>query len=397
MQKTFELLATDRHSKARRGRLTSARGVIDTPTFMPVGTQGSVKGVSPRELRELHAQIVLGNTYHLFVRPGLDVIKHFGGLHNFMNWNGPILTDSGGYQIFSLAKLRKITEQGVEFQNHIDGARAFISPEIAMEIQLLLGSDIAMALDECVPYPCEYDYAAQSAEMTTRWAKRCKEWKEKNAERSTLNAQRPTSKAGSINYQLSTINQLLFGIVQGGSFEDLRKQSAQAIVDLDFNGYAIGGVSVGEPEDEMMRAVEWAEPLLPGNKPRYAMGLGTPPQLLELIARGLDMFDCVLPTRLARNGTAFTATGTVNLKNAEFILDKNPIEENCMCDACHQFSRGYIRHLIKAEEILGLRLITVHNLHFYLNLMNQARAEIEKGTFDQFRKAFVAEYKTRDG
>ena len=396
MQKTFELLATDRYSKARRGRLTSAHGEIDTPAFMPVGTQASVKGVSPRELRELHAQIVLGNTYHLFVRPGLDVIKHFGGLHNFMNWNGPILTDSGGYQIFSLAKLRKITEEGVEFQNHIDGARAFISPEIAMELQLLLGSDIAMALDECVPYPCEYDYAAQSAEMTTRWAKRCKEWKEENAERPTPNAQRSTSEAGSINYQLSTTNQFLFGIVQGATFEDLRKQSAQAIVDLDFNGYAIGGVSVGEPEDEMMRAVEWAEPLLPGNKPRYAMGLGTPPQLLELIARGMDMFDCVLPTRLARNGTAFTATGTVNLKNAEFILDKNPIEENCMCDACHQFSRGYIRHLIKAEEILGLRLITLHNLHFYLNLMNQARAEIEKGTFDQFRKAFVAEYKPRD-
>jgi len=395
MQKTFELLATDRHSKARRGRLTSAHGEIDTPAFMPVGTQGSVKGVSPRELRELHSQIVLGNTYHLFVRPGLDVIKHFGGVHNFMNWNGPILTDSGGYQIFSLAKLRKITEEGVEFQNHIDGARAFISPEVAMEIQLLLGSDIAMALDECVPYPCEYDYAAQSAEMTTRWAKRCKEWKEENAERPTSNAQRPIEE--SINYQPSTMNSLLFGIVQGGTFEDLRKQSAQAIVDLDFNGYAIGGVSVGEPENEMMRAVEWAEPLLPGNKPRYAMGLGTPPQLLELIARGMDMFDCVLPTRLARNGTAFTATGTINLKNAEFILDKNPIEENCMCDACHQFSRGYIRHLIKSEEILGLRLITLHNLHFYLNLMNQARAEIAKGTFDQFRKAFVAGYKTRDG
>ena len=395
MQKSFELLATDRHSKARRGRLTSAHGEIDTPAFMPVGTQGSVKGVSPRELRELHAQIVLGNTYHLFVRPGLDVIKHFGGLHNFMNWNGPILTDSGGYQIFSLAKLRKITEEGVEFQNHIDGARAFISPEIAMEIQLLLGSDIAMALDECVPYPCEYDYAAQSAEMTTRWAKRCKEWKEENAERPTSNAQRPIEE--SINYQPSTMNSLLFGIVQGGTFEDLRKQSAQAIVDLDFDGYAIGGVSVGEPENEMMRAVEWAEPLLPGNKPRYAMGLGTPPQLLELIARGMDMFDCVLPTRLARNGTAFTATGTINLKNAEFILDKNPIEENCMCDACHQFSRGYIRHLIKSEEILGLRLITLHNLHFYLNLMNQARAEIAKGTFDQFRRAFVAGYKTRDG
>jgi queuine tRNA-ribosyltransferase len=394
MQKIFELLATDRHSKARHGRLTSAHGEIDTPAFMPVGTQGSVKGVSPRELRELHAQIVLGNTYHLFVRPGLDVIKHFGGLHNFMNWNGPILTDSGGYQIFSLAKLRKITEEGVEFQNHIDGARAFISPEIAMEIQLLLGSDIAMALDECVPYPCDYDYAAQSAEMTTRWAKRCKEWKEEDAERPTSNAQRPIEE--SINYRPLTMNALLFGIVQGGAFEDLRKQSAQAIVDLDFNGYAIGGVSVGEPENEMMRAVEWAEPLLPGNKPRYAMGLGTPPQLLELIARGMDMFDCVLPTRLARNGTAFTATGTINLKNAEFILDKNPIEENCMCDACHQFSRGYIRHLIKSEEILGLRLITLHNLHFYLNLMNQARAEIAKGTFDRFRKAFVAGYKTRD-
>jgi queuine tRNA-ribosyltransferase len=380
MQKTFELLATDRHSKARRGRLTTAHGEIDTPAFMPVGTQGSVKGVSPRELRKLHAQIVLGNTYHLFVRPGVDVIKCFGGLHNFMNWNGPILTDSGGYQIFSLARLRKITEEGVEFQNHIDGARAFISPEIAMEIQMLLGSDITMALDECVPYPCEYDYAAQSAEMTTRWAKRCRERNRRNGE---------TAKRG-------FADSMLFGIVQGATFEDLRKESAQAIVDLDFDGYAIGGVSVGEPEEEMMRAVEWTEPILPGNKPRYTMGLGTPPQLLELIARGMDMFDCVLPTRLARNGTAFTATGTVNLKNAEFILDKNSIEKNCVCDACREFSRGYIRHLIKAEEILGLRLITLHNLHFYLNLMNQARAEIEKGTFDQFRKAFVAQYKTRE-
>jgi queuine tRNA-ribosyltransferase len=394
VQKNFERLALDGHSKARCGRLTSAHGEIDTPAFMPVGTQGSVKGVSPRELRELSAQIVLANTYHLFVRPGLDVIKHLGGLHSFMNWGGPILTDSGGYQIFSLAKLRKITEQGVEFQNHIDGARAFISPEIAMEIQLALGSDIAMALDECVPYPCEYDYAAQSAEMTTRWAKRCKQWKEENAERPRANTRRPAGE--SINYQPSTMNSLLFGIVQGATFEDLRKESAHAIVDLDFDGYAVGGVSVGEPEEEMMRAVEWAEPFLPGNKPRYAMGLGTPPQLLELIARGMDIFDCVLPTRLARNGTAFTATGTVNLKNAEFALDKSPIEENCACDACAQFSRGYIRHLIKAEEILGLRLITLHNLHFYLNLMNQARTEIERGTFDQFRKAFVAEYQTRD-
>jgi queuine tRNA-ribosyltransferase len=304
-----------------------------------------------------------------------------------MNWDGPILTDSGGYQIFSLAKLRKITEKGVEFQNHIDGTRAFISPEIVMEIQSLLGSDIAMALDECVPYPCEYDYAAKSAEMTTRWAKRCMEWKRRNGE---------TAKSGladSSTHQLA--NSMLFGIVQGGIFENLRKENAHAIVDIDFDGYAIGGVSVGEPEEEMMRAVEWAEPFLPGDKPRYAMGLGTPPQLLELIARGIDMFDCVLPTRLARNGTAFTAAGTVNLKNAEFILDRNPIEEGCSCDTCREFSCGYIRHLIKAEEILGLRLITLHNLHFYLNLMTRARTEIENGTFDQFRKTFVAGYKTR--
>jgi queuine tRNA-ribosyltransferase len=380
MQKDFELLATDNQTKARRGRLTTAHGEIDTPAFMPVGTQGTVKAVTSRELRELNAQIVLGNTYHLFVRPGLDVIKHFGGLHNFMNWDRPILTDSGGYQIFSLTKLRKITEEGVKFQNHVDGARAFISPETAMEIQTLLGSDIAMALDECVPYPSEYDYAAQSAEMTTRWAKRCREWKRRLAD-STI---RPFA------------DSLLFGIVQGATFEDLRKESAQGIVDLDFDGYAIGGVSVGEPEEEMMRAVEWAEPVLPENKPRYAMGLGTPPQLLELIARGMDMFDCVLPTRLARNGTAFTAAGTINLKNAEFILDKNPIEDGCACEACREFSRGYIRHLIKAEEILGLRLITLHNLHFYLNLMNQARTEIKKGTLDQFRKTFIGEYKTRD-
>jgi queuine tRNA-ribosyltransferase len=387
MQNDFELLASDQHSKARRGRLKTAHGVIDTPAFMPVGTQGSVKGASPRELRELNAQIILGNTYHLFVRPGLDVIKHFGGLHNFMSWDGPLLTDSGGYQIFSLVKLRKITEEGVEFQNHIDGARAFISPEIAMEIQAALGSDIAMVLDECVPYPCEYDYAAKSAEMTTRWARRCK------AVASAVSAEKASN---ALRTAHSTARQLLFGIVQGGAFENLRKQSAQAITELDFDGYAIGGVSVGEPEEEMMRAVESAEPFLPTDRPRYAMGLGTPPQMLEMIARGMDMFDCVLPTRLARNGTAFTAAGTLNLKNAEFALDKRPTEENCACPACREFTRGYIRHLIKAEEILGLRLITLHNLHFYLNLMNRARIEIESGAFDQFRKAFVAEYKTRD-
>jgi len=384
----FEVLSKDRDSKSRHGRLVTAHGAIETPAFMPVGTQGSVKAVSPRELREMNAEIILGNTYHLFVRPGLDVIKNFGGLHKFMNWDGPILTDSGGYQIFSLAKLRKITDGGVEFQNHIDGARAFISPEIAMEIQAALGGDIAMALDECVPYPCEYDYAAQSAELTTRWAKRCLEWKRRNGE---------TAKRGLAHSpDRRFADSMLFGIVQGATFDDLRKQSAQAIVDLDFDGYAIGGVSVGEPEEEMVRAVESAEPFLPRDKPRYAMGLGTPPQLLEMIARGMDMFDCVLPTRLARNGTAFTTTGTLNLKNTQFALDKSPIEENCACDACREFSRGYIRHLIKAEEILGLRLITLHNLHSYLNLMKRARTEIESGTFDQFRKAFVAGYKTRD-
>ena len=395
MQKTFELVSQDRESKARRGRLITTHGIIETPAFMPIGTQGSVKAVSPRELRELNAQIVLGNTYHLFVRPGLDVIEHFGGLHNFMSWDGPILTDSGGFQIFSLAKLRKITEEGVEFQNHIDGSRAFISPEIAMEIQAKLGSDIVMMLDECIPYPCEYEYAAQSTELTTRWAERCNRWRKENVQRSTLTAQYRTEEA--TVSQLSTINsQLLFGIVQGGTFENLRRASARAIVQLDFDGYAIGGVSVGEPEEEMMRAVESAEPFLPPDKPRYAMGLGTPPQMLEMIARGMDMFDCVLPTRLARNGTAFTAAGTLNLKNAEFALDKRPIEENCACPACGEFTRGYIRHLIKAEEILGLRLITLHNLHFYLNLMSQARSEIERGAFDRFRKTFVARYKTRD-
>jgi queuine tRNA-ribosyltransferase len=343
--------------------------------------------MNSRELRELKAQIIVANTYHLFVRPGIEVIKHFSGLHKFMNWNGPILTDSGGYQIFSLAKLRRISEEGVQFQNHVDGAPALISPEIAMEIQAALGSDIAMVLDECPPYPCHYEYAARSIQLTARWAKRCKRWKEENAERRIEE---------SINYQPLTINSLLFGIVQGATFEDLRQTSAHTIVDLGFDGYAIGGVSVGEPEEEMFRAVEASEPVLPTDKPRYAMGLGTPPQLLELIARGMDMFDCVLPTRLARNGTAFTSTGTLNLKNAEFTMDKGPIEQNCRCPACREFSRGYIRHLIKAEEILGLRLITLHNLHFYLDLMRRARGKIERGEFEVFRQEFVANYRTRD-
>ncbi len=374
----FELKARDQKTKARRGRLRTAHGTIETPAFMPVGTQGSVKAVSPRELRELGAQIILGNTYHLFVRPGLDVIRTCGGLHGFMNWDGPVLTDSGGYQIFSLARLRKITEEGVQFQNHIDGSPAFISPEIAMEIQATLGSDVAMVLDECPPWPCEYEYAARSLEMTHRWARRCK------------------TEVENRKSKIENFGQLVFGIVQGATFEELRRTSAQTLAAMDFDGYAIGGVSVGEPEPEMMSAVEWSEPHLPEDKPRYAMGLGTPPQLLELIARGVDMFDCVLPTRLARNGTAFTAAGTLNFKNAEFALQTGPLEEGCACEACQGYSRAYVRHLIKAEEILGLRLLTIHNLHFYLNLMEQARTTIENGGFSEFRQRFVGGYRTRE-
>ncbi len=383
---SFELITTDPSSRARRGRMTTAHGVIETPAFMPVGTQGSVKGVSPRELRELEAQIILGNTYHLFVRPGKEVMRHFGGLHRFMNWDGPILTDSGGYQIFSLARLRKITEEGAHFQNHIDGRPTFISPEIAMEIQQSLGSDVAMVLDECPPYPCEHSYAARSLELTARWAARCK----RAVEAGVSHANRARDASAT-----AAATQLLFGIVQGGTFEGLRRASAEATVQIGFDGYAIGGVSVGEPEPEMMQAVEWSEPFLPNDKPRYAMGLGTPPQLLELIARGVDMFDCVLPTRLARNGTAFTAGGTLNLRNAEFALQSGPIEEGCACPACGEFSRGYLRHLLKAEEILGLRLVTLHNLHFYLSLTKRAGREIAAGTFANFRREFVAGYGVR--
>jgi queuine tRNA-ribosyltransferase len=386
----FELIGKDASSRARRGRLTTGRGVIETPAYMPVGTQGSVKAVSSRELLELKAQIILGNTYHLFVRPGLDVIRKFGGLHRFMNWDGPILTDSGGYQVFSLAKLRRITEEGVHFQNHIDGTPAFVSPEIAMEIQATLGSDIAMVLDECPPWPCEYDYAARSLEMTIRWAKRCKD---------AAVGLRPTRGEGNddshAGHRPATTKQLVFGIVQGATFADLRRESAEALVEIGFDGYAIGGVSVGEPEPEMMLAAEYAEPFLPNDKPRYAMGLGTPPQMLELIARGIDMFDCVLPTRVARTGTAYTAGGSLILKNAEFTSDTGPVEEGCACEACNGYSRAYIRHLLKSQEILGLRLLSIHNLHFYLDLMEKTRRAIEDGTFAQFRKRFVSGYRVR--
>jgi queuine tRNA-ribosyltransferase len=366
MTNPFTLLARDPSSKARRGRLVTAHGTIETPIFMPVGTQATVKCCSPDELHALDAQIILGNTYHLFVRPGMDVMASMGGLHKFMSWNGPILTDSGGFQVFSLARLRKVTEDGVHFQNHVDGSPMFLGPRESMEIQATLGSDIAMIFDECPPFPCSYDDAAASLERTLRWAAKCKE--------------------------IATPG-LKFGIVQGSSHADLRRHSAEALVQIGFDGYAVGGVSVGEPEPEMMAAVEHAEPWLPADRPRYAMGLGTPPQMVEMIARGIDMFDCVLPTRLARNGTAFTRTGTIALKNAAFTKDPGPIEDGCTCPACRTFSRGYLRHLVKAEEILGLRLITLHNLHFYLGLMAQVRGHIEVGTFAEFRREFVGNYR----
>jgi queuine tRNA-ribosyltransferase len=365
----FQLLQTDHSTRARRGRLTTRHGIVETPVFMPVGTQGTVKAVSPDELREVGAQIILGNTYHLFIRPGMDVMRHFGGLHSFMGWDGPILTDSGGFQVFSLAKLRKITEEGVHFQSHLDGSPCFLGPREAMEIQAVLGSDIAMLFDECPPYPCDHDYAARSLERTLRWAAQCRE------------VETPGLK---------------FGIVQGATFEDLRRSGAEALVALGFDGYAIGGVSVGEPELEMLRAVEHCEPFLPADKPRYAMGLGTPPQMVEMVARGVDMFDCVLPTRLARNGTAFTSRGTINLKNAPFIYDKGPIEEGCLCAACRRFTRGYLRHLVKSEEILGLRLISQHNLYFYLGLMERVRRELEAGTFASFQQSFTTGYAEKE-
>lgn len=336
---------------------------------MPVGTQGTVKAMSPEELRALNAQVILGNTYHLHVRPGEKLIARMGGLHKFMAWERPILTDSGGFQVFSLARLRKITEQGVHFQNHLDGTPTFIGPETSMEIQRDLGSDIVMAFDECPPHPCTHEAAATSLELTLRWARRCKAW-----------------------WDGQPSKPLLFGIAQGSSYADLRERSARELVDMDFEGYAIGGVSVGEPEDEMFRAVENAVPFLPMEKARYAMGLGTPPQILEMVARGVDMFDCVLPTRLARNGTAFTALGTINLKNAGYAEDPSPIEAGCTCHACANFSRAYLRHLVKAEEILGLRLISIHNLHFYIHLARRAREHILAGTFAEFRREFVGRY-----
>jgi len=364
----FELIATDSVTRARLGRLTTAHGVIDTPVYMPVGTQASVKAMDPRELIECGTQIILGNTYHLNIRPGLEIIAAGGGLHKFMNWEGPILTDSGGFQVFSLAKIRKIKPHGVEFRSHLDGSALFLGPKESMEIQRVLGSDIAMVFDECPAHDAPARDQRNAVERTIRWALECRE-------------------------QPRAAGQRVFGIVQGGNNAGLREECAKAITAMDFDGYAIGGVSVGEPEPEMLQAVEFTVPHLPPNKARYAMGLGTPAQMIELIARGVDMFDCVLPTRVARNGTAYTRRGAIGIKGGQFKADFRPVEEGCDCFACKRFTRAYLRHLLNVNEILGLRMLSVHNTHMYLKTMADARIHLAAGTFAEYYREFIANFK----
>ncbi|WP_209122823.1 tRNA guanosine(34) transglycosylase Tgt [Alkalihalobacillus sp. BA299] len=365
---TYELIKTCKQSGARLGKIHTPHGVIETPIFMPVGTLATVKTMSPEELKEINAQIILSNTYHLWLRPGHDIIKEAGGLHKFMNWDRPILTDSGGFQVFSLSDLRKIVEEGVHFRNHLSGEKLFLSPEGAMEIQNALGPDIMMAFDECPPYPAEYDYMKSSVERTSRWAERC------------LKAHnRPEDQA-------------LFGIVQGGEYEELRKQSAADLVSLDFPGYAVGGLSVGEPKDVMNRVLEFTTPLLPQNKPRYLMGVGSPDALIDGAIRGIDMFDCVLPTRIARNGTCMTSTGRLVVRNAKYARDFRPLDENCDCHVCNNYSRAYIRHLVKCDETFGFRLTSYHNLFFLLKLMEQVRQAIREDRLLDFKEEFFETY-----
>lgn len=364
----MEIIKKDSRTKARLGKLQTPHGVIDTPVFMPVGTQATVKTMSPEELKEIGAKIILSNTYHLFLRPGHELIAKAGGLHKFMNWDGAILTDSGGFQVFSLGDLRKITEEGVEFRSHHDGSKQFLSPEKAIEVQMALGSDIVMAFDECTPYPSTHEYAKSSAERTTRWLQRCK------------------------NTLTTTDKQALFGIVQGGMFEDLRKQSAKEITELDLPGYAIGGLSVGESKELMYEVLDYTVPLLPQEKPRYLMGVGSPDALIEGVMRGIDMFDCVLPTRIARNGTAMTRYGKLVIRNAEYADDFSPIDPTCDCYTCQNYSRAYIRHLIKADEIFGHRLMTIHNLQFLINLMAEIRHAIAEDRLPEYRNQFFSAY-----
>ena len=364
----YELLKTDTATQARLGRLTTAHGVVDTPVYMPVGTQASVKAMDPRELIECGTQIILGNTYHLNIRPGLEIITAAGGLHQFMNWQLPILTDSGGFQVFSLAKIRKIKPHGVEFRSHLDGSMLFIGPKESMAIQRVLGSDIAMVFDECPPHDAPAKEQRHAVERTIRWARECRE-------------------------QPRAAGQKVFGIVQGGNNPALREECAKAIVPMDFDGYAIGGVSVGEPEPEMLQAIEFTVPHLPEHKARYAMGLGTPAQMLELVARGVDMFDCVLPTRVARNGTAYTKRGAIGIKGGQFKADFSPIEEGCDCYACKNFTRAYLRHLLNVNEILGLRMLSVHNTHMFVKVMADARLHLAAGTFGEYYREFIANFK----
>jgi len=372
---SYTLIHQDKNSKARLGKLTTSHGEIDTPCFMPVGTQGTVKALSPFELEESGAQIMLSNAYHLFLRPGIEVIKKAGGLHNFINWKKPILTDSGGYQVFSLALLRKISDEGVEFQSHIDGMKHFFSPEAVLEIQRGLGSDIIMPLDECVHYPCAKDHAEIALKRTVDWARRTK------------------VAIGIENRESKTENrQLLFGIVQGATYEDLRKECASRIVEIGFDGYAIGGVSVGEPNNLMYDAIGFSTNLLPKEFPRYTMGVGLPQDLIEAVDLGVDMFDCVVPTRYGRNGTAFTSSGKMVIRNAPYIEDFRALDEECDCYTCKNFSRAYLRHLFNTDEILGLRLVSQHNIHFYLNLMRKAREAISRDRFKEFKKEFLSSY-----
>ena len=364
---TYELVKKDERTGARAGIIHTPHGSFPTPIFMPVGTQASVKGVSPEELKDLGAGIILSNTYHLFLRPGMDLVREAGGLHKFMNWDRAILTDSGGFQVFSLGELRKITEEGVSFRSHIDGSKKFLSPEVSMQVQMALGSDIVMAFDECIPYPADFDYAKKSTERTTRWAKRCKA-------------------------EMTAENQGLFGIVQGGMYPELRRQSVKELVELDFPGYAVGGLSVGEPKEMMYEMLSVSTEGLPKDKPRYLMGVGTPDCLVEGVMRGIDMFDCVFPTRVARNGTAMTWNGRLVMKNQEYTHDFRPIEEDCDCYACRNFSRAYIRHLVRANEIFGLRLLSLHNLRFLQRFMAALRQSILDDRFSEFRSKFLAGY-----
>jgi queuine tRNA-ribosyltransferase len=347
----FEIIKQHSHSKARLGKITTSRGVIETPAFMPVGTQGSVKAMSPEDVEECGAQIILGNTYHLFLRPGHKIVEELGGLHNFMNWKKPILTDSGGFQVFSLAKLAKVTEEGVQFQSHIDGSKHLLTPEIAMKIQQSLGSDIMMALDELLPLPTEKSRLKSSLELSTRWARRCRE--------------------AHIDDE-----QTLFGIVQGGMDKDLRQESVNQIVDIGFKGHAIGGLSVGEEKEELLEIADFTADLLPKKSPRYLMGVGTPEDLLNCSERGVDMFDCVMPTRNARNGSLFTRSGKLNIKNAQYLKDDLPIDPGCACYTCKNYSRAYIRHLFMANEILAMRLNSIHNIAFYQDWMRSIREAI---------------------